>query len=699
MAQFDPTPSLNDEHYEGDVKWIFDGVKWVKQVPTIKTENIELTDPTHPASLLTSTQTLPGVPADTTTQLDANRYIMSALEHLDDFTAGIAVGDSPPAEYKHGTLWWDSSPDKLTLYMYYDPDNNPSTAAWVEASPPTSLDGINATIADALITQDDLVSRVGAGETKQATIEGTIATALTTQSNIQTDVGTLQTTVNDALVTQGEIQSDITELENKVTALEGTTTDAQYILSARPDNLPMGQFQIYDSVGTETINWDQATSIVFHNTDNQSVVHSFDNVGLEDLMRVGGTVGSAVYRIKSAKNPDGDSNTYSEFFIEHVSSADLAIQGIIYDFEFTPGFDPSAYATKDYVDTAAELKVNKAGDTMTGTLTLSTAGQGNDDGVRLYLKDNTGSTNLTLFPSGLISAKNQIRVRRDTGDAYTVQDSNGNSTKAKWHSDGHIETPKVKLTGGSSANREERTIDVQTGYAGHLAYNNQTKLQWGYSYVGIGPSSNVGDPNIDNFQLILYGREISQVGKFTLEHSKTSTTGSKFVIKGETADGTDNELFYSYRNGVGEQDAINYKGRMTNDFNIVNKGYVDTAIAGVDTSGAFLPLAGGELTGKLTISNGDANGMVDLTKTGNNDIRYQGNWIVSFQGNDSPSIKVDAPLNMNSKKITNLADPTADSDVVNKGYLKGARVAASYSSDTSAGGFYQSGGKLFYKTM
>ena len=54
---------------------------------------------------------------------------------------------------------------------------------------------------------------------------------------------------------------------------------------------------------------------------------------------------------------------------------------------------------------------------------------------------------------------------------------------------------------------------------------------------------------------------------------------------------------------------------------------------------------------------------------------------------------------MNSKKITNLADPTADSDVVNKGYLKGARVAASYSSDTSAGGFYQSGGKLFYKTM
>ena len=194
MAQFDPTPSIDDIHEEGDVTWIYDGVKWVKQVPTVKTENIVLSDATHPANLLTSTQTLPDLPANTTTQLDANRYIMSALEHLDDFAAGIAVGDSPPDEYKHGTLWWDSSPDKLTLYMYYDPDNDPDTGAWVDASPPTSLDGINATIADALLVQDDLVSRVGTGETRQATIESTVNNALTTQGNIQTNLGTLDTT-------------------------------------------------------------------------------------------------------------------------------------------------------------------------------------------------------------------------------------------------------------------------------------------------------------------------------------------------------------------------------------------------------------------------------------------------------------------------------------------------------------------------
>ena len=697
MAQFDPTPSLNDEHYEGDVKWIFDGVKWVKQVPTIKTENIELTDPTHPASLLTSTQTLPDLPADTTTQLDANRYIISALEHLDDFTAGIAVGDSPPAEYKHGTLWWDSSPDKLTLYMYYDPDNDPNTAAWVEASPPTSLDGINATIADALLVQDDLVSRVGSGETIQASLQSTVTTALTTQGNIQSNLGTLDTTVSNALITQGNIQADIEELENKVTALEGTVTDAQYILSARPDNLPMGQFQIYDGTGSEVIQWDQAQSIVFNKIDNQGITHTFDTIGLEDLMRVGGVVGSAVYRVKSAKT---ENNQLVEFFIEHVSSSDVAVQGTIYDFEFTPGFDPSAYATKTYVDDQDALKVNKSGDTVTGILNISTQGQANDDGARLYMKDSSGNTNLTLFPSGLISAKNQIRVRRDTGDSFVVQNAAGNSTKAKWNSDGHIEAPKVKLTGGA-ANVNERVIDVQSGQAGRLAYNALTKLSWGASNVWIGSTTTTGEAQ-QSVTLNLQHNPISNVGVMTIDSGTGDSNGRYFTIKGTLEDGTDDssDFFYAYYNtGANQPDAVNYKGRIVTDSNIVNKGYVDNLVAGIDTSGNFLPLAGGTMTGLLTISAGDSNGMVDLTKTGNNDIRYQGNWIVSFQGNDSPSIKVDAPLNMNSKKINNVADPTSDSDAVNKGYLKGARVAASYSSDTQAGGFYQSGGKLFYKTV
>ena len=699
MAQFDPTPSIDDIHEEGDVTWIYDGVKWVKQVPTVKTENIVLSDPTHPANLLTSTQTLPDLPANTTTQLDANRYIMSALEHLDDFAAGIAVGDSPPDEYKHGTLWWDSSPDKLTLYMYYDPDNDPDTGAWVDASPPTSLDGINATIADALLVQDDLVSRVGTGETRQATIESTVNNALTTQGNIQTNLGTLDTTVSNALITQGTIQADIVELENKVAALEGAVIDALYRLSSRPDP-NSGEFQIFDAGPAVSSNWAPVTKIVFHPTDNNNIDHTFDSVGLEDFLRIGGAVGGAVYKVKSPRSTNADGNY--EFTVEIVSSTDAPFPSLVYDFEFTPGFDASAYATKTYVDDADALKVNKTGDTVTGILTLSTVGQANDDGVRLYLKDRTNSTNLTLFPSGLISAKNQIRVRRDTGDSFVVQTGDGNTTKAKWNSDGHIEAPKVRLTGAGTINADERVIDVQSGVSGRLAYNGGTRLSWGNSSVWVGGSGSLGD-DVTTSQVTfnLQHNPMSNIGVMTIDAGSGGSNKKYFTLKGTLADGTTNEssdFFYAYYN-VGAADAINYNGKIEGNANIVNKKYVDDLVASIDTSGAFLPLAGGELTGKLTISAGDSNGMVDFTKSGSNDIRYQGSWVISFQGDSSPTIKLNAPLHMNSKKITNVANPTADSDAVNKGYLKGARVAASYSSDTVAGGFYQSGGKLFYKTV
>ena len=96
MAQFDQSPTPGDKHYEGDVEWIYDGVKWVKQSPVIKTENIELSDPTHPANISSNPRVLPEIPADTTTQFKANKYYMAALSELEDFVDGIHVGDSAP---------------------------------------------------------------------------------------------------------------------------------------------------------------------------------------------------------------------------------------------------------------------------------------------------------------------------------------------------------------------------------------------------------------------------------------------------------------------------------------------------------------------------------------------------------------------------------------------------------------------------
>ena len=83
MAQFDQSPSIGDKHNEGDVEWIYDGVKWVKQSPVIKTENIELSDPSLPANLTTSPLVLPPIPADTDTHHGGvNIYIRHLLLRL-----------------------------------------------------------------------------------------------------------------------------------------------------------------------------------------------------------------------------------------------------------------------------------------------------------------------------------------------------------------------------------------------------------------------------------------------------------------------------------------------------------------------------------------------------------------------------------------------------------------------------------------
>ena len=79
------------------------------------------------------------------------KWRVKAFRSQDDFL--VEVGDTPPDEPKEGDLWWDSSPDSLTLFVY-------EGTAWVPAAPPVSLDGINATIEAALIVQNDLLARV-----------------------------------------------------------------------------------------------------------------------------------------------------------------------------------------------------------------------------------------------------------------------------------------------------------------------------------------------------------------------------------------------------------------------------------------------------------------------------------------------------------------------------------------------------------
>ena len=73
--------------------------------------------------------------------------------------------------------------------------------------------------------------------------------------------------------------------------------------------------------------------------------------------------------------------------------------------------------------------------------------------------------------------------------------------------------------------------------------------------------------------------DVESTAGLTLNHGTDGPNGKKFYIIGETSEGTEQDLFWSYKNSEGTEDAVNYKGKMTNDFNLVNKGYVDNAVA------------------------------------------------------------------------------------------------------------------------
>ena len=62
---------------------------------------------------------------------------------------------------------------------------------------------------------------------------------------------------------------------------------------------------------------------------------------------------------------------WQAFGVELTNSTGTPIPDLTYDFEFLPSFDPSAYATIQYVDAQDDLDVKKTGDTMTGDLKLT----------------------------------------------------------------------------------------------------------------------------------------------------------------------------------------------------------------------------------------------------------------------------------------------------------------------------------------
>ena len=258
----------------------------------------------------------------------------------------------------------------------------------------------------------------------------------------------------------------------------------------------------------------------------------------------------------------------------------------------------------DLEDDLDDKYVLNTGDDITGVLNLTAKDQANNDGVRFYMRDTDGTVNVSIMPTGTVEIYNILRLKKSgSGDVLQVRDGRDGAVVAKMTADGKSEFQKITLTGGSSADRNERVLNIKSGIVGRLAYNGNTRLTWGSSQVWIGANSDVGDSDT-TVTLNLQGNPITNVGDLVINAKENSSSGTKyFTIKGTLADGTDDsvEFFYAYHNsGDGAPDAVNYNGKITSNANIVNKKYVDDAIAGVSVSGDYLPLSGGTMTGTIT---------------------------------------------------------------------------------------------------
>ena len=304
------------------------------------------------------------------------KWRVKAFRSQDDFL--VIVDDTPPDEPKEGDLWWDSSPDSLTLFVY-------EGTAWVPAAPPVSLDGINATIDAALIVQNDLLARVASGEIKQAQIELSLEELSITKGSVSRyqvkGTSFALASRNGELYLNNSDPELVTTLSFAPFDLNGTplkpalTGDIVELVEAAGtfNTGEVSRFRITsggDSQaltveylgGTNVFDVDEILEVYIYPQNEETA--SKEYVDSQDALKVnlaGENIITAPWQIKT------DSKTYIT-----ASSSELRLYHVADPTDKDDGWA----ANKGYVDTQGALKVNKTGDTYSGYLDFEAQGGG-----------------------------------------------------------------------------------------------------------------------------------------------------------------------------------------------------------------------------------------------------------------------------------------------------------------------------------
>ena len=277
----------------------------------IYTNTVQLTNSTR--TLLSSTgqyKIIPNPPSGTTNQEGANLWGFGSA--FDNFDAAIpvATGVIPPTPLPgftdnwDGRLWFDSSEEELTLYIYND-------GVWVPAAPPVSLDSINATIEAGLLVQAEIIERILSGEAVQDTIE---AGQITQNSKI---------TANELAISNLEASSGVLIKSEWDIILSG---------SSRP-----GKVMLYTSgLQGGVVAWTDVAFIGFINPDKNGATYDFSDIPVGAnirLTRSDNTAAGCTFKIGA--NSDASIGLFSVESV--VVAAGAPAHETTYGIDFLPG--------------------------------------------------------------------------------------------------------------------------------------------------------------------------------------------------------------------------------------------------------------------------------------------------------------------------------------------------------------------------
>ena len=170
-------------------------------------------------------------------------------------------------------------------------------------------------------------------------------------------VDAVQQEVDDLSGAQSTTQSEVETLQNKVTALEGTVIDGKWKLDNRT-TARVGYYLALAGINNATT-WDSVTSLQMNPEDEDGQTFTFAQIAVGDVVRIGATGSSAIFKCTSTFTQSGD--VYNAT-VELLNSSGAPAETVSYNFEFLPSFDPSAFATIDYVDQQDDLNLKLTGD-------------------------------------------------------------------------------------------------------------------------------------------------------------------------------------------------------------------------------------------------------------------------------------------------------------------------------------------------